>query len=254
MHLATCKEITPIIVLFPSIARTPPSANRTLPDLYGVCFFFEAMPSRPRCLHLYEERLGVLEGFRVADIPMIVSAQERLELCFPCDHRQRPSILAIQLQEIEAPNAEVLLAVVAGVECAEIGRAAFPACQDLGIDDGPLLGSESSASRMLGNRLVNSALPNPPRAVLNQKPVFRIPCTRHGQWFIFAQRLNNVEPRSSPMSVKQPRAEDVTTEKCQSRHLAICDRLGSGPRVAPSEPAESVRRVLPVPCRCRAPA
>ena len=82
MHLATCKEFTPIIVFFPSIARTPPSANRTLPDLYGVCSFFEAMPSRPRCLHLYEEQLGVLEGFRVADIPMIVSAQERLELCF----------------------------------------------------------------------------------------------------------------------------------------------------------------------------
>jgi hypothetical protein len=48
----------------------------------GVCLFFEAMPSKPRCLHLDEERLGVLEGFRVADIPMIVSAQECLELCF----------------------------------------------------------------------------------------------------------------------------------------------------------------------------
>jgi hypothetical protein len=31
---------------------------------------------------LDEELLGILEGFRVADIPMIVSAQERLELCF----------------------------------------------------------------------------------------------------------------------------------------------------------------------------
>ena len=53
-----------------------------LPDLYGVCLFFEAMPSWSRCLHLDEELLGVLEGFRVADIPMIVSAQKRLELCF----------------------------------------------------------------------------------------------------------------------------------------------------------------------------
>jgi hypothetical protein len=57
----------------------------------------EAMPSRPRCPHLDEELLGILEGFRVADIPMIVGAGAPRAL-LPCDHRQRPPILAIQIE------------------------------------------------------------------------------------------------------------------------------------------------------------
>ena len=47
--LAVCKD--PRSCSLTSIARTSPSANRTYPILYGAWFFFETMPSRPRCLH-----------------------------------------------------------------------------------------------------------------------------------------------------------------------------------------------------------
>src|SRR5262245_40683164 len=62
-------------------------------------------------------------------------AQQRLELLLPSHERKWPQVVAVQRHQIEAPNAQDLLAVVAGMEGAEIWRAVFLARHHLPIDD-----------------------------------------------------------------------------------------------------------------------
>jgi hypothetical protein len=97
------------------------SANRTYPTCMGYAY------SSRRCLR---GRAGCI-WTRNCSAFLKASNSGHTDDCvgagtpralLSCDHRQRPPILAIQLQEIGAPNAEVLLAIVAGVEYAEVGE------------------------------------------------------------------------------------------------------------------------------------
>ena len=106
-----------------------------LPDLYGACLRLETMPSRRRAA-LGQELLAILKELRVAHVRMIVASQKLLELLLPHDKRQRPQVLTVELHEVEAPGAEDLLGVVAGVQRPAIRRAVSPACHDLSVDDG----------------------------------------------------------------------------------------------------------------------
>jgi hypothetical protein len=62
-------------------------------------------------------------------------AQERLELALSRDERKWAQVLAVDLHQVESPDTEDLLAVIARVEGSKVRRAVFLTGDDLPIDD-----------------------------------------------------------------------------------------------------------------------
>src|SRR5262245_34694425 len=84
---------------------------------------------------------------------MIVSTQQCPELLLSGD---KPQVLAIELHQVEAPNAEDLLAVVAGMERPEIRAPSFLQATTSPSMIALVQGRLSTASRMPGKRFVKS--------------------------------------------------------------------------------------------------